>query len=194
MLTTGPNDLRGTYIDSKLACMVAIWISPEFAYKVSDIVENFLVREKEDEIRKLTGEKCKLEKMFEKAEQRREEAEQRAEKMLLNMSLQNEKTLLNMSLQNEKTHTKLDNTHTELVKTQTELVKTHTKLDKTHTKLDKTRVTLNRVEKRVDKIVDIIVPPEKRKSRQKRPSHDLYTEKLSLKTVYEVRGFPKLKF
>ena len=92
MISTGPNDLRGTYIDSKLACMVAIWISPAFAFKVSNIVNDFLIREKEDEIRKLSGDKCRLEKMFEKESKRTEEAEKRAEAILLKMTLQNEKT------------------------------------------------------------------------------------------------------
>ena len=153
MITTGPNNLRGTYVDSKLACMVAIWISPAFAFKVSNIVNDFLIREKEDEIRKLTGDKCKLEKMFEEADKRaleeskrrdeadkraleeskrreeadkrREEAEKRAEAMLLKMTLQNEKT---------------------------------------HTKLDKTKDILKRVETRVEKIVKEVVPPAKQKS------------------------------
>ena len=82
-----------------------------------------MIREKEDEIRKLSGDKCRLEKMFEKADKRaleeskcrdeadkraleeskrREEAEKRAEAMLLKMTLQNEKT-----------HEKLDKTRVE---------------------------------------------------------------------------------
>ena len=136
---------RGTYVHPKLITHIASWISPSFAWKVSEIVNNFLVKEKEDEIRKtkiLLGEKdCKIEElkiMFQQSEKRREEerndrvnAEKRAEQMLLKMTLQNEKT--------------------------------HSKLDKTHTKLDKTKDILKSVEIRVEKIVDEVVPPTKQK-------------------------------
>jgi hypothetical protein len=137
---------RGTYVHPKLITHIASWVSPSFAWKVSEIVNNFLVKEKEDEIRKtkiLLGEKdCKIEElkiMFQQSEKRREEerndrvnAEKRAEQMLLKMTLQNEKT--------------------------------HSKLDKTHTKLDKTKDILKRVETRVEKIVEEVVPPTKQTS------------------------------
>jgi hypothetical protein len=133
---TSSNELRGTYAHSDLLLDIASWISPEAYFKASRIVNNFLVREREEEIRKLTGDKCKLVKMLEASDKRREEAEKRAEAMLLKMTLQNEKT-----------HDKLD--------------KTQDKLDKTHIKLDKTKVTLKRIETRVEKIVKEVVPPAK---------------------------------
>ncbi len=46
--------LRGTYVHPDLIPHIASWVSPAFAYKVSKIVNNFLIREKEDEIRKLS--------------------------------------------------------------------------------------------------------------------------------------------
>ena len=133
ILTGGQNtDLRGTYVHPKLITHIASWVSPAFAWKVSEIVNNFLIREKEDEIRSLTGDKSRLEKMFEESDKRREESdkrreesEKRAEEMLLKMTLQNEKT---------------------------------------HIKLDKTTKTLERVETRIDIIVDEIVPPAKQVS------------------------------
>jgi hypothetical protein len=133
---TSSNELRGTYVHHILLLDIASWISPEAYFKASRIVNNFLVREREEEIRKLTGDKCKLVKMLEASDKRREEAEKRAEAMLLKMTLQNEKT-----------HDKLD--------------KTQDKLDKTHIKLDKTKVTLKRIETRVEKIVKEVVPPAK---------------------------------
>ena len=133
------NNINGTYVHPKLITHIASWVSPAFAWKVSEIVNNFLIREKEDEIMKaniLLGEKdCKidsLKKMFEESDKRREESdkrreesEKRAEQMLLKMTLQNEKT---------------------------------------HIKLDKTTKTLERVETRIDIIVDEIVPPAKQVS------------------------------
>ena len=131
--------LRGTYVHPKLIPHIASWVSPEFAYKVSEIVNNFLIREKEDEIRKLSGDKCKLQEMLEKSDKRREEAEKRAEKMLQDMKDQNDKT-----------HAKLDDTK-----------KT---LDKAEIDNHKIKTTLNRVEARVEKIVEEVVPPAKQLS------------------------------
>ena len=63
-----------------------------------------MAREKEDEIRRLTGDKCRLEKMFEESEKRREEAEKRRECD----HEESKKMLQKMTEQNEKTHKKLD--------------------------------------------------------------------------------------
>ena len=138
--------LRGTYVHPKLIPHIASWVSPEFAYKVSEIVNNFLIREKEDEIRKLSGDKCELQEMLKEAnierresDKRREEAEKRAEKMLQDMKDQNDRT-----------HAKLDDTK-----------KT---LDKAEIDNDKIKTTLNRVEARVEKIVEEVVPPTKQLS------------------------------
>jgi hypothetical protein len=97
---TSSNELRGTYAHSDLLLDIASWILPEAYFKASRIVNNFLVREREEEIRKLIGDKSELVKMLEASDKRREEAEKRAEAMLLKMTLQNEKT-----------HDKLDKTH-----------------------------------------------------------------------------------
>ena len=139
ILTGGQNtDLRGTYVHPKLITHIASWVSPSFAWKVSEIVNNHLIREKEYEIRKLTGDKCELVKMLEKeCNERRESDKQRIESDKINKQL-----LLDMKLQNEKTHSKLD---------------------KTHNKLDKTKDILKSVEIRVEKIVDEVVPPTKQK-------------------------------
>jgi hypothetical protein len=136
---TGANDLRGTYVHPKLITHIASWVSPQFAWKVSEIVNNFLVKEKESEIRKLQGEKSELAKMFEAAEKRREEAEKRAEKILLEMKQQNEKTHAKL----DESHAKLDETNTKLDETNTKLDETKTKLDESHTKLDETKTKLD---------------------------------------------------
>ena len=46
------NNINGTYVHPDLIPHIASWVSPAFAYKVSKIVNNFLIREKEDEIRR----------------------------------------------------------------------------------------------------------------------------------------------
>ena len=135
---TSSNELRGTYFHCDLLLDVASWISPEAYFKASRIVNNHLIREKEYEIRKLTGDKCELVKMLEKeCNERRESDKQRIESDKINKQL-----LLDMKLQNEKTHSKLD---------------------KTHSKLDKTKDILKQVEIRVEKIVEEVVPPTKQK-------------------------------
>ena len=62
----------------------------------------------------------------------------------------NKQLLLDMKLQNEKTHTKLD--------------KTEKTLEKAEIDNSKIKTTLKRVETRIDKIVDEIVPPAKQVS------------------------------
>jgi hypothetical protein len=147
IVTGGQNtDLRGTYAHPKLITHIASWVSPAFAWKVSEIVNNFLVREKEDEIRALTGDKSRLEKMFEDSDKRREESEKRAEEMLLKMTRQNEKTHITL----ETTNIKLDNTTKTLEKAEIDNAKIKT--------------TLKRVETRIDLIVDEIAPPTRQVS------------------------------
>jgi hypothetical protein len=150
VVNTGVNELRGTYVHPDLIPHIASWVSPAFAYKVSKIVNNFLIKEKEDEIirsKVLLGEKdCKIDElkiMLEKSDRLREEAnierreaEKRAEKMLQDMIDQNNKT-----------HEKLD--------------KTEKVLEKAEIDNDKIKTTLNRVEARVEKIVEEVVPPTK---------------------------------
>ena len=108
-VTTGVNELRGTYLHPDLLLDLSSWISPAAYIRASQIVNNFLVKEKENEIMKaniLLGEKdCKidsLKKMFEESDKRREESEKRAERMLLNMTLQNEKTHITLETTNIK--------------------------------------------------------------------------------------------
>ena len=133
IVTGGQNtDLRGTYVHPKLITHIASWVSPAFAWKVSEIVNNHLIREKEIEITRLTGKNTDLIKMFEDERKRRMESDKENKQLLLDMKLQNEKT--------------------------------HSKLDKTHTKLDKTKDILKRVETRVEKIVEEVVPPAKQVS------------------------------
>jgi len=152
-VTSGNYELWGTYVHPDLLLDLASWISPAAYIKASGIVRNFLVREKEDEIIRLSRDKSRLEKMFEESDKRREEAEKRAEQMMLEMTLQTKEALL----QNKETHVKLD--ETKII-----LQETHFKLDKTHVKLDKTKIALQRVEARVDILVEEVVPPAKKVS------------------------------
>ena len=173
-VTAGDYELWGTYVHPDLLLDLASWISPAAYVKASGIVKNFLVREKEEENMRLKGDKSRLEKMFEESDKRREEsdkrreeAEKRSEQMLLKMTQQNEKThvdldetkktLKQMTHQNEKTHIELDETK----KTLDQI--THQN-EKTHVELDKTKITLQRVEARVDLLVEEVVPPAKKVS------------------------------
>ena len=164
-VTTGNNELRGTYIHPDLLLDLASWISPAAYIKASGIVKNFLLREKEEENMRLKLDKSRLEKMFEESDKRREESDKRreeAEKRAEQDRLERkeaekraEQMLLKMTLQNETTHIKLD-------ETKIKLDETHVKLDKTNVKLDKTKINLRRVEARVDILVEEVVPPAKK--------------------------------
>ena len=184
----GNPELRGTYVHPDLLLDLASWISPAAYVKASGIVKNFLVREKEEENMRLKGDKSRLEKMFEESDKRREEsdkraeqdrlerkeAEKRAEQLLLQMTHQNEKlTHQNEKIthQNEKTHVELDETKKTLEQITHQNEKTHVELDETkktleHTniKLDKTKISLQRVEARVEILVEEVVPPAKKVS------------------------------
>ncbi len=154
IVTGGQNTiLRGTYVHPDLIPHIASWVSPAFAYKVSKIVNNFLIKEKEDEIirsKLIIGEKdCKIEElklMLAKESAERREAEKHAKQMLQNMIDQNDRT-----------HIKLDDTKKVLDDTQ----KT---LEKAEIDNDKIKTTLGRVEARVEKIVEEVVPPAKQVS------------------------------
>lgn len=83
---------RGTYAHPDLIPHIASWVSPKFAIKVSKIVNEFLIREREEVIRRLTGEKSELIKMLEESEKQRKNDHKESLKMLEEMKRQNEKT------------------------------------------------------------------------------------------------------
>jgi hypothetical protein len=77
-------DLRGTYVHQDLVPHIASWISPQFAIKVSRIVNDFIVCQYEQAIREKNGEISqlkllneKIEKKFKEEERRHEESERR---------------------------------------------------------------------------------------------------------------------
>ena len=94
---------RGTYAHPDLIPHIASWVSPKFAIKVSKIVNEFLIREREEVIRRLTGEKSELIQMLEESNKRRENEHKESLKM------HNE-----MMAQHHKTHNKLDETQNTL--------------------------------------------------------------------------------
>jgi hypothetical protein len=150
---SGSYELRGTYIHHILLLDISSWISPEAYIKATHIVNNFLIKEKEDEIRNakiLLGQKDdkidELKLMLIESDKRREESERRSEKMLQEMKDQNEKT-----------HFKLDDTKKTLDNTEK-------MLEKSEIDNDKIKTTLHRVETRVEKLVEEVVPPAKQVS------------------------------
>lgn len=126
--------ITGTYAHPDLIPHIASWVSPKFAIKVSKIVNDFLIREREEEIRRLTGEKSELMKMLEESELRRKEDHKESLKMLEDMKKQNEKT-----------HDKLDDAHKKLDKADNEIEDLHCKVET--------------VSERLDLVIDEVVPP-----------------------------------
>ena len=135
---------RGTYVHPLLIPHIASWVSPLFAYKVSNIVNNFLAREKDDEIRRLTGDKCRLEIMMDEAKKQREYE-----------FAEYKKILQHMTEQNEKTHNKLD-------ETQKTLEVTHSKLDKADNNIEELHNIVEVVNTRLEIVANEIVKPSKR--------------------------------
>ena len=141
----GNPELRGTYVHPDLLLDLASWISPAAYIRASGIVKNFLLREKEEENRILTGANIDLKKMFAEESKRREEAEKRTELMLLKMTLQNEQT-----------HYKLEQTHIKLDDTNNKLEQTHIKLDNTEKTLEDTNIKLDNTEKTLEDTNNIL--------------------------------------
>ena len=156
----GNPELRGTYVHPDLLLDLASWISPAAYIRASGIVKNFLLREKEEENRILTGANIDLKKMFAEESKRREEAEKRTELMLLKMTLQNEQTHYKLEQTHiklddtnnklEQTHIKLDNTEKTLEDTNNKLEQTHIKLDNTEKTLEQTHIKLDNTEKTLE--------------------------------------------
>lgn len=63
-------EIRGTYVHQDLIPHIASWISPKFAIKVSRIVNNFIVKEYQEALRRKEGENSKLEQLLEESRQR----------------------------------------------------------------------------------------------------------------------------
>jgi hypothetical protein len=137
MNMSGSYETRGTYVHPDLIPHIASWVSPAFAYKVSKIVNNFLIREKEAEIERLTGAKTRLELMLEESNRERRAHEERAEKMLQDMKDQNDKA-----------HVKLD--------------EVNHKLDKAENDIEELQIEVEQVSARIDIVIDEVVNPANR--------------------------------
>jgi len=147
---------RGTYVHPDLIPHIASWVSPAFAYKVSKIVNNFLIREKEAEIERLTGAKTRLELMLEESNRERRAHEERAEKMLQDMKDQNEKTHVKLDEVNHK----LDKADDVIEELQIAVSEVNHKLDKADNDIEELQITLDEVNTRIEIVMDEVVNPE----------------------------------
>ena len=90
-VTTGENDLRGTYAHPDLVLDIACWLSGEFYLKASKIVREYFNKQEREklaelhrlelasrqaEVNKLEGEKSKLEAKFDKLDEERKRADE----------------------------------------------------------------------------------------------------------------------
>jgi hypothetical protein len=105
------NEYRGTYVHRKLITSIASWISPAFAFKVHDIVEEYLLKEekikhalvtkgKDDKISEL---EAKLDSILKNTENSRKDNAE----LKLSVSNLTDK-VSKLSLDNQITHEKLD--------------------------------------------------------------------------------------
>jgi hypothetical protein len=120
---------RGTYAHPDLIPHIASWVSPKFAIKVSKIVNNFLIREREEQLRKqFNEEKSEMVIRFEELEKRSKEL--------------HENTLKAINDKHEIMYNEMMTQH-----------------HKTHNKLDETQNTLDTVSSRIEIVIDEVVPP-----------------------------------
>jgi len=158
MNMSGSYETRGTYVHPDLIPHIASWVSPAFAYKVSKIVNNFLIREKEAEIERLTGAKTRLELMLEESNRERRAHEERAEKMLQDMKDQNEKTHVKLYEVNHK----LDKADDVIEELQIAVSEVNHKLDKADNDIEELQITLDEVNTRIEIVMDEVVNPVNR--------------------------------
>ena len=137
------NDVRGTYVHSLLIPHIASWISPTFAIKVSEIVNNFMIKEYRDSI-----------KQKEIIISQKDDKIDNLEKILKNIEKQNK----NMEKQNKIANEKLDTVLNDNAKIMNDNIITHKKLDKTVEQLEESDNKLDHITKKLDISVDRRVP------------------------------------
>ena len=146
---------RGTYVHTDLIPCIALWVSPAFAYKVSRIVNNFLIREKEAEIERLTGYKSRLELMLDEAKQERKAFEEKTQKMLQDMIDKNEKSDVKLDHVNHK----LDKADIVIEELQITVNEVNHKLDKADNVIEELQITVDEVNTRIEIVMDEVVNP-----------------------------------
>lgn len=142
---------RGSYVHQDLIPHIASWVSPTFARKVSVIVNNFLAREREEELRKKD---IIIDKHLSSIDE--------LKNIIKKADEENKKMLQKMIDQNEQTHDKLNNAHQKLDDTQKTLDVTNKKLDKADNANEELQNTLEGVVTRLEIVADEIVKPSKR--------------------------------
>lgn len=128
--------IRGTYAHPDLIPHIASWVSPKFAINVSKIVNNFLIREREEQLRKqFNEEKSEMIIRFEELEKSSKEL--------------HEKTLKAINDKHEIMYNEMMSQHN----------KTHVKLDKADNHIEELQITLDTVSSRIEIVIDEVVPP-----------------------------------
>lgn len=134
VVTGGKNtEVRGTYVHSKLIPHIASWVSPNFAIKVSNIVEEYyvkkavaakdkLLQKKEDKIDKLLASQKKLSENFAKTEKKLAKDFAKTEKKLAEDFAKTEKKLIKKYDESQKHNEKLQEEMEFLVKNSKEIV------------------------------------------------------------------------
>ena len=85
-----PNHLKGTYVHPDLIPHIASWVSPEFAHKVSKIVNEHIIKQYRNELRK------------------KDDKIDNLEKIIREMREENRQALREIKEDNKQTHNKLD--------------------------------------------------------------------------------------
>lgn len=129
---TGDYRTRGTYVQPDLIPHIASWVSPEFAYKVSKIVNEHIVKEYHRQIYKL--------------QQESSEKDTKINELTVLLNRMNNKLDVVID-DNKETHHKLNETHQEL--------------KKTHHKLDEVKETAISTFKVLEKVATQRVPFER---------------------------------
>ena len=133
-------EINGTYVHSLLIPHIASWISEDFAIKVSEIINSFMIKEYQDSIKQKNDEICDLKKMM-------IDMKKNMEKQNQDIKEQNQEIKEQNKIANEKLDAVLSDN-----------VKTHKKLDKTVEQLEESDNKLDHITKKLDISVERRVP------------------------------------
>jgi hypothetical protein len=156
-----PNELRGTYAHPKLIPHIASWASPKFAIMVSDIVNEYLVREYKESIRVKNQTIDRLEITLAEIKKQNEEQS----KILVEQSKDNAELKGHIAtLLAETAAAREENSHvlSQLDVITTELENTSVANDELTERVVSANVTINSIAAKLDVATDQRVPPARR--------------------------------
>jgi hypothetical protein len=161
LVTGGENKLIcGTYVHPSLIPHIASWVSTKFAMRVSDIVNNYIVQEYKDEIRRKNDD-IMLQKIL---SGEKDDKITSLDRNILLLNKKIEDMALDMALSIGESNGRLVDVQGQLVDVKGQLVDVQGQLVDVTDELEEVNDNLSKANSKLDEVVEVIVPPAKQKS------------------------------